>query len=432
MLGVMGNLMDGVNCTMLQIGLNSPLSADPGNRPPLNLVVVVDVSGSMQSARKLDFVRDGLRRMVDELFDEDSMAIVTYSNEARVAHEMAPVRGDRARLREIVDGLRASGGTNLHGGLLAGYEQAFDHYDSGHQNRLILLSDGVATQGNTNPGDILAMSRGFNSDGVGLTTVGLGADFDYDLMSTLARQGDGNFYFVENAAAVDEVFAEELAYFTVPVAYEVELVLTEGSEYTFGRAYGSAFWEDTDDGGHISLPSVFLAHRVAHDDVGEGDTRRGGGSALLVEMMPRAGAEPEDDQSRVADVTVRYREPGTNRIVREERQTLFPGDPNVLPARGHFENAIVEKSFVMLNIYVGMTRACDLFHAGDPDTALLVVRRLINAVADYADSANDGEGDVDMDIDIDVLERLATNIVNNSRADEPEEDEFAEDPWPAD
>ena len=432
MLGVMGNVIDGVNCTMLQIGLNSRLSADPGSRPPLNLVVVVDVSGSMQSAGKMNFVRDGLLRMVDELFDDDSMAIITYSNEAAVAHPMDGVQGARAQLRVVVEGLTAGGGTNLYDGLQAGYQEALAHYDSGHQNRVILLSDGVVTQGITDQQQILDMSRGFNSEGVGLTTVGLGVDFDYALMSNLARQGDGNFYFVENAAAVDEVFAAELAYFTVPVAYDVEIELTEGSEYTFGRAYGSSFWEDTENGGSLSLPSVFLAHRLAHDDVGEGGTRRGGGSALLIEMMPRDGAEAEEGQSRVAEVTLRFREPGTNRDLGEEHHVLFPGDPGVLPARGHFDNEIVEKSFVMLNIYVGIERACALYWEGDVDTALLVIRRLIDAVADYADSANGGEGDVDMEFDIELLDQLAAVILMNSAAEEPEEDEFSEDPWPAD
>lgn len=432
MLGVMANLINGNNCTLLQLGLNSPLVADPRNRPPLSLTVVVDVSGSMSDDGKLEFVRDGLGQMVNELNDDDRIALVKYSSDATVVQPMIDIRGNRNTLHGLVDRLVPEGATNIHGGLDLGYREAFRNYDSGRQNRLILLSDGVATAGITDDAAILDLSRRYNREGVGLTTVGLGTDFNLALMRGLAEQGDGNFYFVEHAAAVEEVFTEELSYFTVPVAFDVELRMAPGSDYRVVRAYGSRLWEETPDGGGaVVVPSVFLAHRVSHGDVGEGGTRRGGGSALLVELMPEPSPQREPGEARVAVVDLRFREPGTDTIVDQQVRVTYPDEPDVLRLQGFFDNTIVEKSFVMLNIYVGITVALDRFHfERDREGAVGMLRALIAAVADYEDSANSGDGDVDMQLDIDLLEGLVEVMIANGATDPDLPPE--EDPWPAD
>ncbi|MCA9557673.1 MAG: VWA domain-containing protein, partial [Myxococcales bacterium] len=432
MLGVMGNLANGGNCTLLQVGLNSPIAASPDNRPPLNLVVVVDVSGSMEADGKLDFVRDGLSQTVAELFDDDQLAIVKYSDRAEVVFELAPMRGHRNDMLRAVESLVPEGSTNLHDGLRMGYEQALAAYDSGRQNRVILLSDGLPTAGITDTDAILSMSRRFNSDGVGLTTVGLGLDFNRALMSGLAQQGDGNFYFLENAAAVEEVFTEELSYFTVPVAFDVHLRVREGSDFRLRRAFGSPLFAETEDGGRLDVPSVFLAHRVAHDDVGPGNGRRGGGSALLIELEPVDEPTGEAGEATVGVVEIEFREPGSDAIIRQQVEVRSPDAPGTLRPEGFFENRIVEKSFVMLNIYVGMVMASEAFHVERaPEAAIGILQRVVAAAVDYEDSANDGAGDVDIDLDIELmLDFIRVIEANGGRP--PVESDIPEDPWPAD
>ncbi|MEQ9500685.1 MAG: VWA domain-containing protein [Deltaproteobacteria bacterium] len=429
MLGVMANLINGNNCTLLQVGLNSPLAVDPDNRPPLNLAIVVDVSGSMSSEGKMDFVKSGLMQMVNELYDDDRIAIVAYSGDAEVRFEMAEVRGARNRLREVVDGLVPGGSTNLWGGLELGYQQVLQNYDIGLQNRVILLSDGQPTAGVTGPAQILENSRAYNSDGVGLTTIGLGTSFNYALMRDLSLQGDGNAYFVEDASAVEEVFTEELAYFTVPVAFDLEIEVEAGADYRFRNAYGSSLFEHDLTSGRLSIPSVFLAHRTSHDDVTEGNGRRGGGSALLLELMPNDDVA-QDGDTDVAGIVLSYRVPGQTERVTQALKVAYPHPADVLLREGFFDNDIVTKSFVMLNILVGMREATDLFHRGQGADGVDLLRRLIAAVADYEDGVNDGEGDVDMQLDIALLEQLADVMIANGAIDRQAPVE--EDPWPRD
>ena len=291
MLGVLSNLINGNASTMMQIGLNSPIAADPSHRPPLSLTVVVDVSGSMRDAGKINFVIEGLGVMLDALRDEDQMAIIVYSNEAEVFVDMTSVALNRTRLRAAITEIETGGSTNLYAGLDLGYRLARENFDSGMQNRVLLLSDGAPTVGITSTDGILEMSARHNVDGLGLTTIGLGSDFRYELMRDLAPLGDGNFYFVENPAAVEEVFADEISYFTVPVAYDLTLEFAEGEDYRVQAVHGTDRWSATSEGGRLDIPSVFLAHRVSHSDVTPGGGRRGGGSALRLELMPLLEAD---------------------------------------------------------------------------------------------------------------------------------------------
>jgi Ca-activated chloride channel family protein len=432
MLGVLGNLINGNNCTMVQLGLNSPIAANPEDRPPLNLAVVVDVSGSMNTNGKIDFVRDGLNQLIDGMRDTDQLALITYSDNAQVIRPLGELSLARAELRSLVDGLVAAGSTNLYAGLEVGYQQIFDNYDSGRQNRVILLSDGVATAGITSDEAIMSMSRGYNSDGAGLTTIGLGTDFNALLMRGLAEQGDGNTYFLENAGAVSEVFHEELSYFTVPVAFDLHLDLRAGEHYEFRRAYGSSFWEDGDNGGTLEVPSVFLAHRESDQDVTDDGGRRGGGSALMIELMPtlRQDDGVAAEEADVAVVDVSFREPGTDEIVEDQITVHFPMAPWELPETGFFDSpdlSIIQKSFVMLNIYVTFEEASTLFHAGDPAGARAALERVIAGVEDY----NEEVQDLDIDYDLQMLEDMRDLMVEQG-VQLPGEFEVPVDPWPAD
>jgi Ca-activated chloride channel family protein len=441
MLGVMGNLLDGRNCTMLHVGLNSPLEANPGSRPPLTLAVVVDTSGSMLDQDKIGFVRQGLGQLIDGLKDGDRFALITYSDAVQTRFPMQDITLNRAGVRTIVQSLAAAGSTNFYGGLEAGYREVIANYDSGRQNRVIMMSDGMPTAGNTSEASIISMSRAYNSDGIGLTTIGLGTAFNVNLMRNLALQADGNFYFLENSGAVSEVFTEELGYFTVPIAFDLKLSFTTGSHYAFGRAYGSPLWQNTPAGGQLEVPSVFIAHRERPDDVTPDGGRRGGGSALMIEVAPRLS---QDDGSgltsaEVATIGVEFREPGTNSPVTDTVQVSFPFAPWLTPERGYFGStdlAAVQKSFVMLNIFFGLDRAVTAFHkpgrtAAEGTEAVAQLDRLIAAVKDYNTELNQGQGDTDIKFDIELLEKLR-GVLLAQGITAPTDSRVPTDPWPAD
>jgi len=435
MLGVMSDLIEGAKMSMLQLGLNTPVTIDPDTRPPLDLAVVVDVSGSMDSGDKIGFVRLGLTTLIDNLADDDRMALVTYNDTAQVVAAMAPVGEHRQELLATADSLQASGSTNFYDGLEMGYTQVLQSYDVERQARVILLSDGMPTAGNTNAEEIMSMSAGYNSEGLAITTVGLGTSFNAELMRGLAEQGHGNHYFLESTVAIDEVFAEEISYFTVPVAFDVTLNVRAGSHYQFLGAHGSSFWEDGEEGGSVHVPSVFLAHRVSHDDTTPGGGRRGGGSALLINLAPvEPTPDPDANEATVAIVDVSFREPGSEELTSQHVLVTYPFRADHIEPTGYFDASdptIVQKSFVMLNLYMALVRACTSFHAGDGTGAIAVLQRVRAAVVDYNEELYDGSGDDDMTADLELVDLLIEVLVANG-AEPPDSVDIPQDPWPAD
>src|SRR5690606_16024746 len=179
---------------LLQISMTTPIDPSTLERRPLNLVVVVDTSGSMSQEDRIGYARAGLHQLVDQLEPGDRVALVTYSDRARVWNDLS-VETDPAALHDLVDQLGAGGGTNIHDGLEEGFQLSLSAWDVERQNRVILVSDGLATVGITDDQSIQAMAERYFQDGIGLTTIGVGRDFNVNLMRSLAERGAGNFYF---------------------------------------------------------------------------------------------------------------------------------------------------------------------------------------------------------------------------------------------
>ncbi|MEZ4468149.1 MAG: VWA domain-containing protein [bacterium] len=116
LLGIQRNLITGAGCTVVQIGLNSPIRLENLERPPMDLVLAIDTSGSMRG-EAIDAVRRGLVRMLDALQPGDRLAIVGYADQATVLVDEADAAEDRALLEAAIDGLIARGATNLYDGL---------------------------------------------------------------------------------------------------------------------------------------------------------------------------------------------------------------------------------------------------------------------------------------------------------------------------
>lgn len=210
----------------MQIGLQARRS-ERAVRTPLNLALVLDVSGSMDTPDKMPYLKQSLMVFLGSLQPEDRVAIVTYSTQAMLLWPSQPVgRGDW--IRATVESLQPSGSTNLHAGLMLGLDEVARNFDLRRNNRVILLTDGIANVGETDPGQIAREALAYNQRGIYLSTVGLGLDFNDDLLSTLARQGQGAYHFVDSALEMDKVFRQEVEGLVERVANEVRVSIQPG------------------------------------------------------------------------------------------------------------------------------------------------------------------------------------------------------------
>ena len=222
---------------VLQIGLATAHANDRRELRPLNLSLVIDKSGSMSDADKMKRVKQSLRTFLKQLRRSDTVSIVVFDSTANVVFPSSAY-GNGEAVMQSVESIRPGGSTNLHSGLMLGYHEAFKNYDPNATNRVILLTDGIANTGVTDPRRIASESSGYNLRGVDLSTIGVGRDFDEKLLRTLSNQGRGVFHFVADAKDIDKVFRKEVQGLMAPVARKVVLEIDYSPGLQLERVFG--------------------------------------------------------------------------------------------------------------------------------------------------------------------------------------------------
>lgn len=193
--------------TTLKISLEGIATPTNSDRGPVNMVLVLDRSGSMQGD-KIENVKRAALAVVDRMSSRDVISVVAYDTREEVLIPAMPVR-DKETLRRKILGLRADGSTALFAGVSKGLAQARLYRGGGRATRLVLLSDGQANVGPSSPSELAALGRSAAKEGIPVTTVGLGLGYNEDLMQRLAQASDGNHDFAAEPTDLVRIFDRE-------------------------------------------------------------------------------------------------------------------------------------------------------------------------------------------------------------------------------
>lgn len=191
-------------------------------RPALNLVFLVDVSGSMSSNDRLPLLKQALLMLVDELRSEDRLSIVSYAGKSDVVLE--PTAGtEKETIRTAIQGLNASGATAGSAGIQAAYALAEKNFNKAAVNRVVIGTDGDFNVGVTNPKELEEFIAQKRETGVYLSVLGFGLDNLNDVvMQRLAQTGNGNAAYIDGMQEAKKVLRDELSSTMVPVADNVK------------------------------------------------------------------------------------------------------------------------------------------------------------------------------------------------------------------
>lgn len=213
------------------------LRAEPTKEPaatvhPTDALVVLDLSGSM-SGQKLSYAKQALHQLINRLTPRDRFGLVTYESDAALALPLTAADGPQsARFHRVVDALETAGGTNMSAGLDLALAELAKRERGGRDARVLLLSDGHANMGDSSAAGLSERARKVTRFDDVLSAMGIGDDFNEDLMSGLADSGTGNFYYLSRVETLASYFDAELkaAAQTLASALELQFVPEPGVE----------------------------------------------------------------------------------------------------------------------------------------------------------------------------------------------------------
>ena len=195
------------------------------NRPKVNLVFLLDVSGSMADANRLPLVVSSMKMLVNELNRNDKVAICVYAGAAGTV--LSPTRGDdKNKILAALDKLHAGGSTAGGAGIQLAYQLAQQNFDKGAINRVILCTDGDFNIGVSNRSELVDLITAKAKGGVYLTVLGFGMDNYRDgTLKQLASKGNGNYGYIDTIEEARKILAEQLSGTLITIAQDVKIQL---------------------------------------------------------------------------------------------------------------------------------------------------------------------------------------------------------------
>ena len=319
-------------------------------RVPLAVALVLDKSGSMASDGKMENAKSGALEALYRLSGQDVATVVVYDSLARV---VVPARSAADKsLSRAISRLQPGGNTALYDGVKLGAEQLRPFVGEGYVPRIILLSDGLANVGPSSAQELADFGRLLARREMTVTTIGLGLDYDEDLMTALAAESGGNAYFAKHAGALSDIFARDMDDATMLTARKMRVMLTcqEGARATGSVGRGALRGDRTSV--EVSIDNLYGEEKYA----------------LFEVEIPETFKE-----TVAATVKLEYLDPGTGRVETREAplRLTFTKDAQEVERNRHPEIAAQKALALNAEIREEVVRLAD---EGQADKAAEVLR----------------------------------------------------------
>ena len=224
---------------LVGVGFATNIDEKKWRRDPVNLIAVVDKSGSMDG-EPLELVRKSLAEVAKQLRPGDQMTIVLYGDRAHVHLATTPADRDGVnRILASIWSIESAGSTSMEAGLRLGYSIADTTAPAFKgRTRLLLFTDERPNTDATDAESFMGMAIGHSREGVGLTTIGVGVQFGAELATKIGSVRGGNLYFIRDEPDVKQLFTGQLDYMVSELAHDLTLTITPRAGLKIAGVYG--------------------------------------------------------------------------------------------------------------------------------------------------------------------------------------------------
>ncbi len=376
----------------VHVGMTTGLTADNFARPDLDLVLVLDKSGSM-SGESIKALRDGLTRLVAKLGPNDEVMVITFNSSFSTPLPFGRMdgRGKRALL-DVINKLEADGGTNIESAIAHGFAAVDARPDvGGRSKRLMLFTDARPNVGVTGQDRFRDLTARYAEKEIGLSVFGVGIDFGQDLVYHISRLRGGNFFFLQNAERIRNVFDEEFDLLVTPIVHDLKITIPTPPGARLKAIYGLP---DQDSGANetvLEIPTVFFS--------------KNRGAIILRYERVNDGEYAIEQGEDVVDGTIRYTFARDNRSVdRSTKATHTAASPGT--NERYFSHGGTRLGVALTNVYLGLYGACLLHSEGESAAAIVLLNRAIT----YALEENVVMMNAGLDKEIELMRMLRGNI----------------------
>jgi Mg-chelatase subunit ChlD len=330
---------------ILQIGFATAQKQSNKDIVPMNLSLVIDNSGSMADFNKLERVKKALKTFVKELRPTDVLSIVVFSSTARVVLPAQRVE-NTTLIHQIIDEINTEGSTNIYDGLMAGYGEVMKRItmkDLSH--RVILLTDGIANIGITQPKQIEKESKAYTDKGIVLSTIGVGSNVQQELLSNLAKKGKGQSHFIGDEDDVEKIFVNELQSLFSPVAENVKVEIELPKDFQLKQFYGYSAQKGNQK---ISLSLDNMNNGLTQILMLEGSTKGKIKENLLVHL-----SYYDVIKKKKIKITEKIKVPfaeKTSKEVENNEENYWEGYQNLQMLTNQIKNKEVKKNFIITKL----------------------------------------------------------------------------------
>ena len=274
---------------LLRLGLKGKPVAE-ADMPVANFILMIDTSGSMLGADRLDLLKSGLLNMIDYMRPTDRIAIITYSGEVKMLLESTLVK-DANKIKKAIKSLDASGYTPGGAAMKMAYDEAVEHYIKGGNNRIIMCTDGDFNVGVTSTDALVEMVESYLDKGSYLSIMGFGTgNFNDSMMESLSNHGNGTYTYIDSEEEMMKVFVHERSHF-LSVANDTKCQIRFTDNIDSYRLIG---YEN-----RVMNNEDFENDQKDAGEIGAGQT-----VTALYELIPAAGAKAG---AATASFDVRYK-----------------------------------------------------------------------------------------------------------------------------